>query len=59
MKSNCQCCGDKLSSKKITEIQEALEYSNDVLYVCDDCYDMQDNFESFESEDTFDSDSGL
>lgn len=60
MKSNCRICGDKFTKAETKAFLEAMEYSSDINWVCDHCFEMEQYSESGDAYDTFsDADNGL
>lgn len=58
MYTNCQLCGTKFTKAELTQLQEELEYCNDVRFICDECSDMEHNMEPGDDFGS-DADSGL
>lgn len=58
MRTTCENCGDKLSSKEIRKMIEIAEYI-DPRAICDDCANMESNAAEPDYEQQSDADSGL
>ncbi len=58
MKTCCEDCGGKFTKKEIAKLQEEMEWC-EPIYICQECYEMQGNFEPGEREYFSDADPGL
>lgn len=58
MREHCRYCGTKFTAKETKEFLEALEYTTEVDFICDECFG--DREQNWPYRDEFsDSDNGL
>lgn len=58
MKTHCQKCGEKFTSQEMKKFIEEAQYC-EVIFTCQDCYEMEGNYEQGERDFYSDADAGL